>query len=325
MAAHAAVGVHDDLAAREARVSHGTADDEASGGVHVDLGVVGQLHALGRQHRLHDVLDERGLERGVLHVVGVLRGHDHLLHARRAAVHVAHGNLRLAVGAQIRHGAVLAYRGQSLGQAVRQVDGQGQERLRLVAGVAEHHALVARAHGVVRVVAGASVLGLPRRVDAERDVRALLVDGVDDAAGLAVEAVLRAVVADVAQHLAHDAGHVHVRLRADLAGHEHHARGGQRLARAAHLRRVGRLAVRRDVAGGSQLGLLRQDGVEHRIGYLVAHLVRMAFRHGFGREDVRRFNLSHELLLHRCRLYHLGTAGQVGAGIIEPTLSPDSR
>ena len=37
--AHAAVGVDDDLAAGQAGVAHRTADDEAAGRVHVDLGV----------------------------------------------------------------------------------------------------------------------------------------------------------------------------------------------------------------------------------------------------------------------------------------------
>ena len=37
--AHAAVGVHDDLAAGEAGIAHGSADDEAASGIDVVLGV----------------------------------------------------------------------------------------------------------------------------------------------------------------------------------------------------------------------------------------------------------------------------------------------
>ena len=120
----------------------------------------------------------------------------------------------------------------------------GHERGRLVAGVAEHHAPVAGADLLVGVVAGLAVLGLVGLVDALRDVGALVVDGVEHAARVAVEAVLRAVVADLAQHLARDGRHVDVCLRADLARHDDHARGGHGLAGAAHLRGIGRLARR---------------------------------------------------------------------------------
>ena len=111
-------------------------------------------------------------------------------------------------------------------------------------------------------------------------------DGAHDGAGVAVEAVLGAVVADAGHHVAHDLLHVHVGLSANLASDEHGARGGERLAGAAHLAHVGRLAARRDVALGLELGFLGQDGVQHRVGDLVAHLVRVAFGHRFGGEYV---------------------------------------
>ena len=276
-------------------VAHGPADDEAAGGVHVDLGVARASSTPSAcQHGAHHVLHDGGAQlarRATL--LGVLRGHDHLLHARRAAVHVAHGHLSLAVGAQVRQRGVLAHGRQALGQAVRQVDGHRHERGRLVAGVAEHHALVARADALVGVVAGQAVLGLPALVDALRDVRALLVNGVEHAARVAVEAELGAVVADVGEHLAHDAGHVHVGLRADLARDHDHARGGHGLAGASHLRRVGRAAVGRHVALGRKLGFLGQDGVQDGVRYLVAHLVGMPLGDGLGREQIRCMRVGH--------------------------------
>ncbi len=121
-----------------------------------------------------------------------------------------------------------AHGGEALAHALGQVDGgHGHEGARLVAGVAEHHALVARADALVGVARGQAVGRLPALVHALRDVGALLVDGVHHAAGVAVEAVLGAVVADAAHHLAHDGRHVHVRLRADLARHGHEPRGSQ--------------------------------------------------------------------------------------------------
>ena len=238
-----------------------------------------------------------------------------------AAALVAHGHLGLAVGAQKRHGAVLAHLGQALGQAVGQIHRHRHERGRLVAGVAEHHALVARADALVGVALVQAVLGLPALVDALRDVGALVVDGVQHAAGVAVEAVLRAVVADVAQHLAHDGGHVDVRLRADLARDDDHAGGGHGLAGATHLRGIGGLPAGGDVALSRQLDLLGQDGVEHGIGYLVAHLVGMTLGDGLGREQVRRTFFGHKFLLHRCRPDHLGVSARLVSGS-QSQLSP---
>ena len=91
-------------------------------------------------------------------------------------------------------------------------DRQRHQLVGLVRRVAEHHPLVARADAVERV--GVAVLGLERLVDALRDVGRLLVDRDDHAAGLGVEAVLRARVADLRDPVAHDGADVDVRLRA---------------------------------------------------------------------------------------------------------------
>ena len=120
----------------------------------------------------------------------MLRGHHDLLHIDGLVIDVADRDLGLAVGAQVGHGAVLAHRGQLLGHALCQVDGHGHERGRLVASVTEHHALVAGADLLVRIVARLAVLGLVALIDALSDVGALVVDGVEHAAGIAVEAVL---------------------------------------------------------------------------------------------------------------------------------------
>ena len=64
---------------------------------------------------------------------------------------VLDGDLGLAVGPQVRDRAVLADLGQPLGQPVRQRDRQRHQLGRVVAGVAEHQALVA---GALRVRAG---------------------------------------------------------------------------------------------------------------------------------------------------------------------------
>ena len=67
---------------------------------------------------------------------------------------VLDGDLGLAVGAQVGHVAVLADLGQPLGEPVRERDRQRHQLGGVVAGVAEHQALVAGALPVERVVVG---------------------------------------------------------------------------------------------------------------------------------------------------------------------------
>ena len=83
--------------------------------------------------------------------------------------------------------AALAHLGEAAGHPVREGNRQRHELRRLVAGIAEHHALVARAVG--EVVAALAGLELEALVDAHGDVAALLVNRGEDGAGVAVEAV----------------------------------------------------------------------------------------------------------------------------------------
>ena len=118
-----------------------------------------------------DVRLEHAVERDVL---GVLAGDDHGVERHGAVAVVRDGDLGLAVGAQVGQHAALADRGEALGQAVRQEDRQRHQLGGVVAGVAEHQALVAGALLVERVdAAGAALEG---GVDALGDVRALLAD-----------------------------------------------------------------------------------------------------------------------------------------------------
>ena len=186
-------------------------------------------------------------------VGAVLGGNDHRVDAHGLAVVVLHGDLALAVRAQVIQRAVLAHLGQALGQLVGQGDGQRHQLGRLVAGVAEHHALVART-GPRRRWCSSAMSGLwPSMIG-------------DDTAGVAVKAVLGAVIADGADDLARRAGDVHVAAGRDLA-HDVDEAGG-----------AGRLA------GHAGTGVLRQDGVEDGVGDLVADLVGMPLGDGFGRE-----------------------------------------
>ena len=175
-------------------------------------------------------------------LVAVLRGDDHGIHARRAAVNIFDRDLGFAVGAEEINHVLLANFGKLVRQAVRQLDRHGHQLGRLVAGEAEHQALVAGAAGI----------------HAHGDVRRLLLDRADHAAGFGVESIFRAGVADVADHLASDVGKSHVSRGGDFAGDHDQAGGDQRFA------------------GDAAHGVVRQHGVQHGIGNLVGNFIGMA-------------------------------------------------
>ena len=244
------IGVDDDLASGEPGIAHRAARDEPPGRVDVvdDLGRVEQGRGDDRQdHVLDHVLTNRALT----DVVRVLRRDQHVGEPLRDAVLVLDRHLRLAVRTDERQRAVPPDLGQALREAVREPDRHRHEVGGLVAGVAEHQPLVAGAF----------------LVDAERDVARLLVDRGDDTAGVAIEAVLGADVADVLDGLSHHLRDVDVTGGRDLAGHDHEPGREQRLARDAPPR------------------VLRQDRVEHGVRDLVGDLVRVALGHRLGREE----------------------------------------
>ncbi len=197
----------------------------------------------------------------------MLRGDQQLLDPDGLAVDVAHGDLGLAVGAQVGQRLVLADLGEALGEAVRERDRQRHQLGRLVGGVAEHHSLVAGAGDVERVVVGGVGARLVGLVDALGDVGRLLVDRVEDGAGVGGEAEVGVDVADLADRLARDLLDVDVRRGRDLTGDDDEARVHERLA------------------GDATVGVVAQDGVEDAVGDLVGDLVGVTLGDGLGREQ----------------------------------------
>ena len=183
----------------------------------------------------------------------MLGGKHHVGNGNRPIILVAHRDLGLAVGPQPVQFARGPHFGMPQHQAMRQVDRRRHEGGRFPAGVAEHHSLVA----------GAQRLALAR-VHTPADIGRLLPDGVQDAAGRAVEAQFRVVVADVPDQPPHQRLEIHPGRCGDLAGHQHETGLDQ------HLGRHARVAVP------------RQDGVEHGIGNLVRQLVGMAVGNRLG-------------------------------------------
>jgi hypothetical protein len=196
----------------------------------------------------------------------VLRGDHHGVDGDRLVVLVDHGDLGLAVRAQVGHGAVLTHRGEPTGEAVGQRDRQRHELGRLVGGVPEHEALVAGAlpRDLVLVGVGAR---LERGVHTLGDVGRLRADGHTDTAGSAVEALAGGVVADPQDRVAHDRGDVHVTGGGDLTGDVHLAGGDHGLDRDPAARVLG------------------EHRVEDRVADLVGDLVRVALGHRLGGEE----------------------------------------
>jgi hypothetical protein len=139
---------------------------------------------------------------------------------------VLDGDLRLAIGPQVGQGAALTHVRQLLGHPVGERDGEWHQLGGLVAGKADHHPLVAGAY-IKFAVALTLAPDLQGNVDATSDVRRLLLNRDGDAARLIVEAHLRAGVADVADHFAHELWNLNVGLGRDLADH-HYEPGGNR-------------------------------------------------------------------------------------------------
>jgi len=247
------------VAAGQAGVAHGAANHEVAGRVDVDLRLRQRLEPRLRQHRRQDVLVHALEDVLLLHARVVLGGQHHGVEADDLVVLVAQGDLALGVRAQPLELARLADLGLLLDQAVRVIDRGRHVLRRLVAGVAEHQALVARAL-LFRLLA----------VHALVDVGRLLANHVDEwRRSWPSKPTFGIVVADVVDHAARQRLDVDPgRWWSSLAGHDGGAGLHQRLA------------------GHAGLRVLGQDRVQHRIGDLVGHLVRVAFGDRLGGEEV---------------------------------------
>ena len=188
------------------------------------------------------------------------REHDRVQTRRLSFFVVFHRDLALAVRAQIAQDPFLADFRQPSAEPVRQRDRIRHKLLRLPAREPEHQALVPGAH-IQRLVSSVVMLpGLQRQIHAHSDVRGLLVQRRENCAGITVEAVLRAGVADLPDRFPGDGLIIHLRGGSDLAHQDDQSGGGAGLT------------------GDTAHGVLRKQSVQDRIRDLVADLVRMSFR-----------------------------------------------
>src|SRR5688572_22293975 len=146
VAAHAAVGVDDDLAPGQPAIALGAAGDESAGGVDEVLRL--RVEQVGRDDRVDDLFQDVLADGLDLHQAGVLGGDDDGLDARGTRAVVLDRDLALPVRAEVVEDLFLPNLAQPARELVREHDGQRHQLFGLVAGVPEHQALVPRPAGV---------------------------------------------------------------------------------------------------------------------------------------------------------------------------------
>ena len=266
VAAHPAVGVHNDLAAGQARIGVGPAQQKTARGIDEEPGFLGQ-QAGGLQHLLG--LGDKVLADPAGRGLVGLMADDHRADAPGFAVPVADRDLGLGVRAQVGDGLGAADLLQVLEDVVAQGNGRGHQFRRLIAGVAEHHALVAGALTLEPALAHGHPLG---------DIRRLAVQPGKILEAPVPELQLRPVVADLLHHGPGDLFGVDaVPSRAgDLARVDQHVVGGHGFA-------------------GHPAGLVQgQAGVQHRVRDLVAKFVGMTRADRFGGENMLAADFTHD-------------------------------
>src|SRR5215471_16769161 len=144
----------------------------------------------------------------------MLRRYDDGVDPDRFSVSVLDRDLGLAVGPEIIHQPLLANVSQPPRQLVSVCDRHRHQLGRLVAGESEHHPLVAG----------------PAYVDSHSYVGRLSIYGGHYGAGVAIEAIFGASVADLSDRLPSDAGIIDSRRGRYLASNNHEARCKKRLA-----------------------------------------------------------------------------------------------
>ena len=205
----------------------------------------------------------------------LVRDHD-LAHADRLAVLVLHGDLALGVRSQhLLAAGVARFRNQSQ-DLVGVEDRRRHQVRRLVGGVAEHDALVARALFLVGRLLG---------VDALRDIGRLRMQQDLDVAVLPVKTFL--LVADVLDRVAHHALDLVVGDRrgpTGFAGNHDLVGGGKGFA------------GRADRPGiDARLRAFPVKQIDDLIRDPVANLVRMTFRDRLAGEQIRRAHQANPL------------------------------
>lgn len=248
------VGVDNDLSASETGITLGTSDDESARGLDVVDGLV--VEQLGGDDLLDDLLENLGsqvLGGDLLRVLGGDdNGVDSLGDGSTVLVDVLNGDLGLGVGSQPSERTVSSSGSQSGVELVGQNDGQGEQLLGLIGGIAKHDTLITSSE-LLKSLLVVETLG---------DIGRLLLNGDQHVAGLVVKALLGVVVANVLDGVSHNLLVVQSGLGSDLTeDHDHTGLGG-------------------GLAGNLGEGVLLEAGVQNGVRDLVTDLIGVSLTDG---------------------------------------------
>ena len=260
-----AVGIYDDLASGQTGISVRSADNETAGGVDEEFCIC--IYHLCRKNRIKNIFFDVFMDLFLCHIRIMLCGQYDSIQTNRFVVFIIfNSNLSLSVRTQILQSAVFADFGQLQGQFVGQSDGIGHVLFGFVGGVTKHHTLIACTDGIDLIVGHFVFFGFQSFVYAKSDVRGLLIDRGDHAAGVCVKTIFSTGITDLTNGITYDFLNVNICICGDLThNHDKACSGAGLTCHTAH-------------------GILGNQSIQNGIGNLVTHFVRMAFCYGFGCE-----------------------------------------
>ena len=192
----------------------------------------------------------------------VLCGNDYCVNADRLAVFIVfNGDLALAVRTEIAEMTALANFRQAAGQLVRKADGQRHTFGSFIAGISEHHSLIARTD-IIGV--GVAVFCFKALVNAHCNIGGLSVYCADNRKGMAVKAVFGLVIANFKHNIANELRNINIAVCDNFAHYHYHARCCAAFA------------------GNARIRVIAQHCIKHGVRDIVADLVRMPLCYGFG-------------------------------------------
>ena len=142
---------------------------------------------------------------------------------------------------------------------MRQRNRQRHQLRRVTVGVAKHHALVAGS--CVQIIGFDAFTAFQRLVDTLGNIGRLPADRSQDRTIVGIKTAIMAGVADLTNRFPDNVRYLDISRCCYFAHDQDHAGGGDGLA------------------GDARIRILAQDGIQDRIGHLVADFIRMPFGH----------------------------------------------
>ena len=218
-----AVRINNNLPSSQAAVAVGAADHETPCGIDKEFRIL--IHHLRRKHLVENIFLNIRVNLLLGHRIIMLRRQNNGVQPAGLSVFIIlHRYLRLPVRAQITKRAVFTDLGQPPRQLMGKGDGIRHKLRRFVGGVSEHHSLVAGADRVQFVLCHRILPRLQRLIDAHGNIRRLLVDRDDHAAGITVKAIFCPVITDFPYRLPNDLLNIHIRAGGDFSHNHYQAR-----------------------------------------------------------------------------------------------------